>query len=152
MNSPCPNQVGWCDSRSAARCTAGQTSTGTEMRLPQPPGTGASIRCHISQHHQQSSTIYIFSNIIMLCCSLVIGSKHALYRFCNPSSQMNCQTILRAALQGRPLPSLRPIFKKRDGLYLDQRSTANDSKSLSLRLCSQTTVRGNLIKLLVMPK
>ena len=37
---------------------------------------------------------------------------------------MNCQTILRAALQGRPLPSLRPIFQKRDGLYLGHRSTA----------------------------
>ena len=42
MNSPDVQSKWDDDSRSAARCTAGQTSTGTGMRPPQPPG-GARI-------------------------------------------------------------------------------------------------------------
>ena len=75
MIMPVVSEIQWLHidpiwmTRCAARCTAGQTSTGTGMRPPQPPGTiGASIT-QLASYHSSTTWFYsVFLWLAAICC------------------------------------------------------------------------------------
>ena len=80
------------------------------------------------------------------------------------SGQVHGETVLRPALQRRPLEALGPVIDEADGLHLDDDMSANVGSGFTeearCRQCShfrsrrysQAAVRGNLMNRLVTPR